>query len=225
MSRKGPQHRLNMNIKVREVFLVDEDGTKLGVMPIDKAVSLARTKGLDLVEVSGNARPPVCKILDYGRFKYEEKKRKRQTGRKAHAGQIKEIRMRPRTDVHDLDFKLNRGRGFLTDGNKLQITIVFRGREMARQDLGRDLMSSIVKRLDDIAKVERNPRQEGRRLSAVFTPRGKGDGKAKNKQVRRKAVQTKPKRESPVQAGGEAKAPVGQIPKPPPEAPKVGPAG
>lgn len=218
-------HRINDEITAREVLVISDDGAKLGPRSLHEALGLARLKGLDLVEINTSSVPPVCKLLDYGKFKYEEKKKKKQTRRKLHAGQIKEIRLRPRTDKHDMEHKLEQGRGFLAEGHKLQITITFRGREMSRQDLGRDLMTAVIAQLDDVAKVERPPRQEGRRLAVVFSPKGKSDGKsAKDKQGGGKAVPSDPPRKTAVPPGGQAAPPVGQVGGPPPQAPQVGPA-
>lgn len=205
-------HRINEEIVSREVLLIDAEGTKQGIKSTRDAIAMARQAGYDLIEVSGGSNPPVCKIGDYGKMKYDDKKRKRQTRRKVHAGEIKEIRLRPRTDKHDMEFKLAHGRAFLAEGHKLQITITFRGRENARKDLGTDLMNAIIASLDDVAKVDRPPRTEGRKLSAVFSPKGKGDAKAKNKQVDRQAVQAQPPGQVALPPAGQAAPGVGQVP-------------
>jgi translation initiation factor IF-3 len=217
--------RINDAIMSREVLLIDDEGTKLGVMSADDARAMARRKGLDLVEVSAASRPPVCKIMDFGKFKYEQKKKSKQTRRKVHVGQIKEIRLRPRTDKHDLEFKVNHGREFLSEGCRLQVTIVFRGREMSRTDLGFTVLKDITARLDDVAKVERPPRQEGKRLSILFCPKGKTDGKVKDKKVDSQAVQNQPPGKGPVQALGQGTPAVGQAVRPPAPPPVVGPPG
>jgi translation initiation factor IF-3 len=218
-------YRINGAIQAREVLLVGEDGARLGVRPMSEALAVARERGVDLVEINAAASPPVCKLMDYGKFKYDEKKRKRQSHRKVHAGQIKELRMRPRTDKHDLETKLNHGRQFLAEGHKLQITIVYRGREMSRMDLGMGLMNQVTARLEDVAKVERPPRLEGRSLSAVFTAKGKGDGKAKDKKVGGQAVPAHPPGQAAVPASGVAPSGLGQERQAPAQVPKVDSAG
>lgn len=204
-------HRINEGITSREVLLIDADGAKLGVKSTRDAIAMARQQGFDLIEVSGGSNPPVCKIGDYGKMKYDDKKRKRGTKRKMHTGEIKEIRLRPRTDKHDMEFKLDHAREFLAEGHKLQITITFRGRENARKDLGTDLMNKIIQSLDDVAKVDRSPRTEGKRLSAVFSPKGKADAKAKNKQVDLKAVQDQPAGKAPLPPAGQAAPGLGEV--------------
>ena len=207
-------HRINEEITAREVLVIGSNGDKLGTKFTRDAIVLARQEGLDLIEVAGSANPTVCRIGDYGKMKYDDKKRKRQTRRKVHSGEIKEIRLRPRTDKHDMDFKLAHGRQFLAEGHKLQITISFRGRENARKDLGTDLMNQIIESLDDVAKLDRSPLTEGRRLSAVFSPKGKGDAKAKNKQVGGQAVQAQPQGQAAIPPAGQAAPGVGEVPGP-----------
>lgn len=129
----------------------------------------AREANLDLVEVSPNSKPPVCRILDYGKLKYEEKKKVQQSKKKQHVIKIKEVRLRPRIDDHDLETKINQGKKFLKDGCKLKVTVMFRGREMARLDLGDLVMERVIKMLSDIAVVEKHNPLEGRRMSVIFT--------------------------------------------------------
>jgi len=138
----------------------------LGVVPTDEAMNLARAAGLDLVEVAPTERPPVCRIMDYGKFKYSQKKRKQ----KSHEQKIKEIRLRPDIGDHDRDIKMNRAKGFLEKGDKVQFTMLFRGRERFHQDLGYDIFQAIVNQLGELVKVERPPRSEGRRLIMVLIP-------------------------------------------------------
>lgn len=132
---------------------------------------MAEAKGLDLVEVAPDARPPVCKVMDYGKFKYLQKKKEHDARKKSHATQLKEIRLRPKIDTHDLNYKMNRARSFLEAGHKVQFNMLFRGREMAHQDVGRSVMDTIVKELEDVAKVERPARMEGRRMTMLLTHR------------------------------------------------------
>ena len=129
----------------------------------------ARDADLDLVEISPNAKPPVCKILDYGKFKYEAQKKEQQSKKKQHVIKIKEIRLRPRIDQHDLETKVNMGRKFLKEGAKLKVTLMFRGREMSRLDLGELVLDKVAEMLADIAEVEKRDPMEGRRISIMYT--------------------------------------------------------
>tara|TARA_Y100001934_G_scaffold64525_1_gene80048 strand:- start:310 stop:735 length:426 start_codon:yes stop_codon:yes gene_type:complete len=138
------------------------------VVPIDVAIEKAQNVGLDLIEVGPNSKPPVCKILDYGKLKYEEKKKQQLSRKKQHVIKVKEIRLRPRIDNHDLMTKLNQGRKFLLDGAKLKITLMFRGREMARIDLGKLVMERVLEELSDVAEVEKDIPLEGRRMSMIL---------------------------------------------------------
>ncbi|MCB9852286.1 MAG: translation initiation factor IF-3 [Phycisphaerales bacterium] len=159
--------RTNEQIRISPVRLVDQDGGMVGIVPTAEALRQARDVGLDLVEMSPNERPPVCKIMDYGKHKYELSKKQKQ---KHHEQKIKEIRVRPKTDEHDLEIKLNRARKFLEHGDRVQVTMLFRGRERFRQDLAREQFDDIVKELADIAKVDRHARSMGRRMTLMLAP-------------------------------------------------------
>ena len=148
--------------------MISEDGEQLGVVSIEVALERAREVGLDLIEVGPNTKPPVCKILDYGKLKYEEKKKQQLSKKKQHVIKVKEIRLRPRIDDHDLMTKLNHGRKFLQDGSKLKVTLMFRGREMARVDLGKIVMEKVLEELSDVAEVEKDIPLEGRRMSMIL---------------------------------------------------------
>ena len=165
---KKPQPRINNEIKADEVRLISERGEQLGVVTTKVALNKARDVGLDLIEIAPNAKPPVCKILDHGKLKYEEKKRQQLSKKKQHVIKVKEIRLRPQIDEHDLMTKLNQGRKFLTDGAKLKITLMFRGREMSRVDLGKIVMERVLKELADVAEVEKDIPLEGRRMSMIL---------------------------------------------------------
>ena len=165
---KKPQPRLNNEIKADKVRLISESGEQLGVVTTEVALNKARDVGLDLIEVAPNAKPPVCKILDHGKLKYEEKKRQQLSKKKQHVIKVKEIRLRPQIDEHDLMTKLSQGRKFLTDGAKLKITLMFRGREMSRVDLGKIVMERVLKELADVAEVEKDIPLEGRRMSMIL---------------------------------------------------------
>jgi len=149
--------------------LISVDGEQLGIVSTEKALEIATEDGLDLMEVSPNADPPVCRILNYGKLKYEEKKKIQINKKKQHVIKVKEIRVRPRIDDHDLMTKLNMGRKFLSDGCKLKITLIFRGRELSRIDLGKDVMDRVIEELSEIAEIEKDIPLEGRRMSVIFT--------------------------------------------------------
>tara|TARA_Y100000814_G_C12294152_1_gene389517 strand:- start:245 stop:733 length:489 start_codon:yes stop_codon:yes gene_type:complete len=160
---------MNEAIKADEVRLISENGEQLGVLKLDDAIERAKDVGLDLIEVASNVNPPVAKILNYGKLKYEEKKKAQASKKKQHVVKIKEMRVRPRIDDHDLETKVSRGRKFLEDGCKLKVTLMFRGREMSRTDLGVDVLNRIIEMLSDIAEVEKHGELEGRRQTIVLT--------------------------------------------------------
>jgi translation initiation factor IF-3 len=160
--------RVNENIRVREVRVIGADGEQLGVMTPEVAIEQARESGLDLVEVAANSRPPVCRIMDYGRYKYEQKKKKTGKNKQAHTAALKEVKLRPGTDMHDLNFKLNNARRFLMDGDKVKVTVMFRGREMVHRDRGRGQLDKVAKLLTPLAKMENPPRMEGRFMSMIL---------------------------------------------------------
>lgn len=142
----------------------------VGIIPREEALSLASEAGLDLVEVAPDVRPPVCRIMDYGKFKYEQQKKKKES-HKHHQVQLKEIRLRPKTGTHDIDVKVKRARGFLEHKDKVKINILFRGRENAHHDVGREILQTIIEDLNDVAKVEKPPGMEsGRMMSAILAP-------------------------------------------------------
>ena len=148
--------------------LISENGEQLGVVSVEVAIGKAKNVGLDLIEVAPNSKPPVCRILDYGKLRYEEKKRQQLSKKKQHIIKIKEIRLRPQIDDHDLLTKLNQGRKFLLEGAKLKVTLMFRGREMSRVDLGRIVMERVLEELSDVAEVEKDIPLEGRRMSMIL---------------------------------------------------------
>lgn len=168
---KQPEARINERIRVPQVRVIADDGTQVGVLPVREALALAQSKNLDLVEVSPTARPPVCRIMDYGKFKYEQNRRARKAKKKQHQTQLKEIKMRPKIDDHDYDFKVNHARNFLNARDKVKVTITFRGREMAHQELGYALIMKVINQLAEVATVESTPRTEGRTLTAVLMPK------------------------------------------------------
>jgi translation initiation factor IF-3 len=147
--------------------VIGADAEQLGVMTPEEAMVLAREEGLDLVEVAATSKPPVCRIMDYGKYKYEQKKKSSQS-KKSHSASLKEVKLRPGTDLHDLNFKLNNVRRFLMDGDKVKVTVMFRGREMVHTSRGRDQLKQVVAQLGPIAKMENPPRMEGRFMSMIL---------------------------------------------------------
>ena len=141
----------------------------MGIVTVPEALRLAEEAGLDLVEISPKAKPPVCKIMDYGKYKYEEKKKQQASKKKQHVIKVKEIRVRPRIDTHDLETKVNLGRKFISDGCKLKVTLMYRGRELSRTDLGLAVLERVIEMLSDIAEVEKEGDLEGRRQTIVLT--------------------------------------------------------
>ena len=145
-----------------QVRLIDDEGEQVGIIDTSEALDMARDKGLDLVEVASNATPPVCKIMDYGKFKYKQSKKEKVTKKRQHVIHIKEIRFRPKIEEHDFGFKTRHAREFLEKGNKVKATVMFRGREMAYKDNAKNLLLRMAEELEDIAKIEREPVMEGR---------------------------------------------------------------
>ena len=162
---------MNEHIDVTQVRLVDEDGVQVGVVPRDEALSRAADAGLDLVEVSPNADPPVCKILDYGKLKYENQKKKNEARKKQKTIDVKEIKMRPNIDTHDYDVKMRSITRFLGDGDKVKVTLRFRGRELAHQDIAAKVLERVRDDLEELAKVEQFPKLEGRQMTMVIAPK------------------------------------------------------
>jgi translation initiation factor IF-3 len=177
--RQEDQTRINANIREKEVRLIDHEGNNVGVVPTGKALEMAEEAGLDLVEVATGAAPHVCKIMDYGHYKFEQAKRQKEAKKKQKVIVVKEIKMRPRTDEHDYEFKVNHARDFLEQGCKVKFTIMYRGRELAYKDRGRSVLDRIEEDLKDIAVVEAKPRFEGRTMHMVMTPSNKPKPKKK----------------------------------------------
>src|ERR1700676_5545096 len=168
-TRDGP--RVNEEIRVPQVRLIDQDGEMMGVMSAPGAMLRAFAVGLDLVEISPNADPPVCKILDYGKFKYEQQKKKNEAKKKQKVIEIKEVKVRPNIDENDYQVKLRAMKSFIDEGDKVKVTLRFRGREMAHQDLGIKVLERIRTDMDAATKVEQMPRMENRQMVMVLTPR------------------------------------------------------
>ncbi|WP_444541766.1 translation initiation factor IF-3 [Actibacterium pelagium] len=164
----GP--RVNDRIRAPEIRLIGADGENIGVVHPRKAMDLAAEAGLDLVEISPNATPPVCKIMDFGKFKYEQQKRESEARKKQKIIEVKEVKFRPNTDTHDYDVKMRNVFKFLENGDKVKVTLRFRGREMAHQNLGRELLERVAEDIKEIGKVENMPKMEGRQMVMMIGP-------------------------------------------------------
>ena len=164
--------RVNHQIRISPVRVIDPDGEQLGILPIEKAMEAAEERGLDLVEVAPMARPPVCRIMDYGKFRYEEQRKAREARKKQQHVHIKEVKMRPGIEDHDYDFKLRHARRFLEEGNKVKLTMMFRGRQVAYPELGREVLLRVAQEVSDLSKVETAPQMEGRSMTMILAPKG-----------------------------------------------------
>jgi translation initiation factor IF-3 len=168
---RGDRININRNIRAKEVRVIDPDGNQIGVIPTYKAIAVANDFGLDLVEISPNATPPVCKIMDYGRFKYERTKKKQEAKKKQTSFQLKEIKVRPKTGEHDLNTKINHIKKFLDKKDKVKVTVIFRGREITLTNLGNELLEKIIQETEEIALLEQPPKFEGRTMVMVLAPK------------------------------------------------------
>ncbi|MBK9942827.1 MAG: translation initiation factor IF-3 [Kouleothrix sp.] len=184
--------RVNNRIRAPQVRLIDEQGAQLGIVSLREALTLAEQRGLDLMEVAPNAVPPVCRIVDYGKFRYEQTKKDREARKNQKQAELKEVRLKPKTDDHDLEVKAKQARKFLLAGDKVKFTVRFRGREIFHPDIGREMLEQMAEDLRDVATVEQKPLMEGRALSLLLAPN------AKAKQQREKQL---------AQAQREASAP------------------
>ncbi len=171
IQQKQQRVRINEQIRVPEVRLIGPDGQQIGVMPTREALAQAVEAHLDLVEVAPQASPPVCRIMDYGKFKYQQSKKQQEARRKATTIQVKEVKVRPKIEEHDMGFKLRNARRFLEDGDKVKISVIFRGREIAHTDRGFRILAQMTEALADVGTVEQNPKLEGRNLSRIVTPK------------------------------------------------------
>lgn len=162
--------RVNHQIRISPVRVITQSGEQLGVLPIEEALAAADERGLDLVEVAPNARPPVVKIMDFGKFKFEEAKAARAAKKKQHIILLKEVKFRPGIDDHDFEFKTRHAREFLLEGNKVKVTMMFRGRQLAHVDIGRAVLDRVAETLADVGKVEVMPKLEGRNMTMVIAP-------------------------------------------------------
>ena len=165
---QGP--KANERIRALDVQVIGSDGGNIGTLPLNKAIELAKQEGLDLIEISPNANPPVCKIMDMGKYKYDLQKKANVAKKKQKIVSLKEIKLRPGTDTHDYNFKIKNAKKFITKGDKVKFTVKFKGREMQHTELGKELMSKIIEETKDIAKVESRPKFEGRQMVMIIQP-------------------------------------------------------
>jgi len=164
------QTRVNERIRIREVRLIDDEGNQVGIIATRDALEMARQKGLDLVEVAPNAVPPVCRLMDYGKFRYEQSRKERDSRKNQHVVELKEVRIRPKIDDHYLETKGRQAAKFLDHGDKVKLTVLFRGREMAHPDIGKGLLDQLLELLKTHGTVEQTPRLEGRAMTAILNP-------------------------------------------------------
>lgn len=177
--------RTNERIRVREVRLIDEKGEQVGVMPTRDALNIATERNLDLVEVAPNANPPVCRLIDYGKFRYEQTKREKESRKAQKIVSLKEVRMRPKIDDHDLMVKGKAAERFLEEGDKVKMSVVFRGRELAHTDIGKEILDRMADELSRVATVDQSPKMEGKAMTMVLAKRPE---KPEHKKVKEAAV-------------------------------------
>lgn len=163
--------RVNERIRISPVRLIDENGDQLGIVATDEARSLASDRGLDLVEVAPNARPPVCRFMDYGKYKYEQARKAREAKKKQHVIQVKEVKLRPKIEEHDIQFKMRHARRFLEEGHKVKFTLMFRGREITHPELGVRLLEQVKDELEELGEIESDISHEGRTLTMLMGPK------------------------------------------------------
>ena len=168
---KPPEPRINYQIRARDVRLIDIDGTQLGIKSIEEAIRIAQNKNTDLVEIAPQNNPPVCKLADFSKFRYEREKKLKEARKKHKGGQVKELRIRPKIGFHDLDIKIDHMREFIAERDKVRLTIVFRGREMEHTDQANHLVARVKEKISDVAILEQDTPMEGNRKSLLFAPK------------------------------------------------------
>src|SRR5262245_50996822 len=201
--------RTNRRIRAREVRVVGPAGEQLGILTIEAALEKSGEFGLDLVEVNPMAKPPVCKIMDYGKFKYEEKKKASEAKKKQVVVHLKEVKLRPKTEEHDYEFKVRNVKRFLEEGNKARVTIMFRGREITHKELGQALLDDVVKDVKDVGVIEQPPRMEGRQMFMILAPNPKVAQRARDL-ARQQAVAREQAANQPRERSGGEKEKGGQ---------------
>ncbi|MBC8160136.1 MAG: translation initiation factor IF-3 [Roseiflexaceae bacterium] len=212
--------RINNRIRAREVRLIDEDNNQVGIVQIRDALTMAEERGLDLVEVAPNAVPPVCRLMDHGKYRYEQTKKEREARKNQKQVEIKQIRLEPKTDTHDIDVKTSQARRFLIEGDKVKFNLRFRGREIFHQEIGREILERIAENLRDIAIIEQRPLMEGKVLSLTLAP----GAKAKAQQEKRERAPREPV-ERPQQAAPAVESATSDVEIPQQAAPAAEPAG
>ena len=214
MPSRDPGVRMNENIRVPEIRVIDAEGGMLGVMSPKEALEIARSRGLDLIEIVANAQPPVCKIIEFGKWRYEQQKKDKQAKKSSHQQLLKEVRFHPRTDTHDFEFKLRHAREFLAEGHKVKAIVQFKGREVAYKQFGENLLYEFKAKIDDIAKVDQEISMMGRMMSMVFSPSAgkKKAGEGKRSEAKKEAAAEAQK------AASAQSAPSDATPSPAPEA-------
>ncbi len=171
MNKISKDLTVNEQIKHREVRVIDTDGKQIGIMDIQKALKLAKSKQLDLVQVAPKANPPVCRIMDYGKYKYEQSKKEKEAKKKQKVINVKELRMSPNIEEHDLQVRIKNARRFLKEGNKVKVTIRFRGREITHNSLGKEVLENLAESVRDLAVIEKKPKLEGRNMIMILAPK------------------------------------------------------
>ena len=190
-------HQINEDIRDKEVRLVSSDGRQLGIMSSRDALSVAAKAGMDLVKISPKATPPVCKVMDYGKFRFEQSKREKEAKKNQHVVEIKEIRMSPGIDIGDLNTKLRNAAKFLSAGNRVKVTVRFRGRQMAHTSIGEDLLKRFAENCTEFASMDRMPKLEGRHMTMLLSPKASKDPKKAAGQDSKKESAQEPKKDSP----------------------------
>ena len=214
---------MNERIRAREVRLVDTDGTQLGIKPLPEALHIARQQDLDLVEVAPDANPPVCRIMDYGKFKFDAAQRAKESRRKTTSTSIKEMKYRPKIGTGDFDTKTRQVAKFLGEGHKVKITIMFRGRELSHQELGLRILDRVAETVNDVAKVEAAPKVDGRNMVMVLAPDKRGQQHAKRAHGEGEGDISEPQATAAAAAGNGA-TPTAPPPAPTPQPPQAAPA-
>lgn len=189
-------HEINEEILDKEVRLIDDEGNQLGIMSAEEALKIAEERGFDLVKIAPNSTPPVCRIMDYGKFRFEQTKKEKEAKKNQHTIEIKEVRMSPSIDTNDFNTKLKNGRKFLADGDRVKVSVRFRGREMAHTEIGAQLLKDFAAQCEDIATMDKSPKLEGRNMSMFLSPKPAAPAKkpAKPKQPK-PAPKAEPKAE------------------------------
>ncbi len=172
MKRIAKEVNINWDIRAPEIRVIDAAGKQVGVLPLKEAMRIADEQGLDLVEVAPNSNPPVCRIMNYGKYKYQQSKRTQEARKHQTIIQVKEVKVRPRTEEHDFQFKLRHVKRFLIEGNKVKISMLFRGREIAHPEFGKDLLNRFLEEAKDLMVLEQAPRLEGRNMVMILAPKG-----------------------------------------------------